>query len=161
MAQQQIDSPARHCAISGKTFAEGDAVCSFLLDAGKAYERVDMLADRTADFTPGRPVICRWNWTVRPRDNRAREEARSALEQTEALFLALCEEPDQGPEADERRALRHLLALTLLRKRVIRPLPEEPDMYLHSASGQKLRCPSPEKIPEEILRKAAAQLFTA
>lgn len=161
MAQQQIDSPARHCALCGVAFAEGSAVCSYLLDAGKAYERVDLLADKAQGYAPGKPVICRWNWTVRPRDNRAREEARSALEQSEALFIALCEEPDQGPTADERRALRHLLALTLLRKRVIRPLPGEPDMYLHSASGLKLHCPSPKELPEEILRKAAAQLFTA
>jgi|GEM_PF-2785575 len=160
MAEQQIDSPSRQCAISGKAFAEGDAICSFLINAGKAFERVDVIAEHTSDFKTKRTLICRWNWTVKHRDNRAREDARSALEQTEAMFMALCDEQSGTDEedAEERAALRQLLALALQRKRVLRPIPDEPDYVLHVASGKKLHCPATAELSEALLRKVAAQL---
>lgn len=158
---RNIDSPARECAVCGQKFAQGDSVRSFLLDAGKAYERVDVLAEKADAFKAAKPVICRWDWLVKPRDNRAREEARSALEQSEAMLLALCEgETPESVDADELAALKQLLALMLQRKRILRPSADADDVFIHTSSGTRLHCPPPANMSEELLRKAAAQLMT-
>jgi hypothetical protein len=159
MAEKRIDSPARECAVSGKVFEPGDAVCSFLLDDVNSYLRVDMLADKAAAYVAPRLVVCRWKWVVKVRgDNQAREEARTALEQTEAMFLALCDEPASGDDPAVRAVLKYLLALALQRKRILKGIPNKVGFYRHPASGRMVEAPAPDHMDGETLRKAAEKL---
>jgi hypothetical protein len=159
MPEIRIDSPAHTCAATGKTFAPGDAVCSYLLDDKEAYRRVDIIQSAAATYAPPCPVVCRWNWTVKPRDTRASDEARTTLDQTEALFLALCDETAYTDTPDTDRAvLKYLLALALQRKRIIKPVPNRPGEYAHAASGRICQAPTPENLTANILQRAAEKL---
>ncbi len=156
MEARDIASSARRCALSGKAFAQGDCVRSYLLDAGREYERVDMLAAECAAYVAPKPVVCRWDWQVKPRDNRAKEALRDALEQNEAMFCALCDGGEAAPSGEENAILRHLLCLALQRKRVLRPVDGQRGQYLHTASGRVFLCPEPQTLPADLLRKASA-----
>ena len=159
MAEKRIDSPARACAVSGKVFEPGDTVCSFLLDDVNTYLRVDMLADKAASYVAPRLVVCRWKWVVKERgDNQAREEARPALEQPEAMFLALCDEAEGGEDPEVRAVLKHLLALALQRKRVLKGIPNKANFFRHVASGRVVEAPASDHMSGETLRKAAEKL---
>ena len=159
-SDKRIDSPARVCSVTGKLFAQGDVVCSMLLDDVNEFLRVDMLESAAASYTPPRFVVCRWRWTVKPRDNRAREEAKSALEQIEAMFTALCSETDasNAPEAAERAVLRHLLALALQRKRILKPIINQPGKYRRAGTNEVFNAPPPTEMTPEIFKKAAEKL---
>lgn len=156
---RHIEGPSRTCAVSNREFAPGDTVSSYLLDDVEQYVRVDMLAECAAAYTPPRLVVCRWNWTVKPRrEDAEREQARSTLEQMEAMFLALCDgEPvSEGLDETERDALRHMLSLALLRKRILRQ--QEGDQMLHPASGRTFNVPVPKTLNPQTLAKISALL---
>jgi hypothetical protein len=161
-AEKTIENAARVCAVSGKPFESGDSVVSYLLDDVSTYRRVDIRADAVAGYTPPRLVICRWKWTVKPRDNSGREEARSALAETEAMFLALYEEPaTEGGDSLERAILKHLLALALQRKRILKEVKGSAGEYLHVESGATYSAPAPKEMTPEALRNAAMKLASA
>lgn len=158
--EKTIDSAARVCAVTGKQFETGDTVLSYLLDDVNVYRRVDILASSAQSYTPPRLVICRWKWTVKARDTREKEEAQSALAQTEAMFLALYEEEPatQGQETVEREILKHLLALALQRKRILKAVKGSDGEYLHAESGSIYLAPAPKEMTAEALKNAAMKL---
>lgn len=157
--EKVIDNAARSCAVTGKTFETGDTILSYLLDDLSEYRRVDILAEAADRYTPPRLVICRWKWTVKPRDTREKEEARSLLVETEAMFLALCEEPEaQDGDALERAILKHLLALALQRKRILKAVKGTDGEYLHAETNTTYSAPAPKGMTPEALRNAAMKL---
>lgn len=154
-----IDNAARVCAITGRTFEKGDTVLSYLLDDVSAYRRVDMLAGAAENYTPPRLVICRWKWTVKTRDMQNREATQSFLAETEALFLAIDEEPPaEGQDETERAILKHLLALALQRKRLLKPVKDAEGQYQHAETGALYSAPAPKNMTPEALRNAAMKL---
>jgi hypothetical protein len=157
--EKTLESAARICAVTGKTFETGDVILSYLLDDVSAYRRVDLLESAASSYTPPRLVICRWKWTLKARDTREKEEAQSFLAETEAMFLALCEEPpSEGQDPVERAILKHLLALALQRKRILKPVKGSDGEYLHVDSGATCRAPVPTGMTAETLKNAAMKL---
>jgi hypothetical protein len=154
-----IENAARTCAVTGKTFETGDTILSYLLDDLSEYRRVDLLAEAADRYTPPRLVICRWKWTVKARDTREKEAALNQLAETEAMFLALCEESEpQDGDPLERAILKHLLALSLQRKRILKAVKGTDGDYIHAETRAAYSAPAPKGMTPEALKNAALKL---
>jgi len=113
------------CCVSGRSFAEGDRVVSFLLrtpDGGVI--RADALEPEAPRHAPDGFVICRWTRVFKPRS--ADENPERALKLTaEALFLTLADPATESTPETVR--LTRFLALLLERKRLLRSRGRTPD----------------------------------
>lgn len=164
MDLNQIKPIARRCALSGEVFAPGSTVtCFLILAAGGELQRLDLGAQKAVGYEPPGRLLCRWTRQVKdPRDDAAAAR-RQALNSAEEIFLALASAPRESPEGEEQgievgleeadvSVLRHLLALQLERKHVIRPVAGEPGWYLHGKSQTKVHAPSVAISPDRLLR---------
>lgn len=116
---------AQACLVSGRPFAEGERVVSFLVrGADGALARCDVLAERAGEFNPPGFVVCRWTRVFKP---AAKEEnAERTLKFTaENLFLTLAD-PATEPSTENLRLIQ-FLALMLERKRLLRARGRSPD----------------------------------
>lgn len=153
-----LGSPAKICAATGHVFLVGDCVCSVLVDDGEAYRRVDVLDGHAKTSAMTGRVVCRWKWTVKPRDDRGREEEKRALDENEAMFLALCDEKNCDDQKEETALIRYLLALALQRKRLLKPVNDKAGEFFHVKSGRLCTALPPKALTPEILKKAAERL---
>ncbi len=113
----QIRNIARTSDLSGKPFAPGDTVSSLIYRAaGKdGIQRADLLASEVPGFDVPGQLLGRWSRLVKEPDGG---EAVSGADPrpAEEFFRSLFEEAD-GAGQD---ALKHLLALALERRRILR-----------------------------------------
>jgi hypothetical protein len=141
---------ASACLVSGRAFAEGDRVVSFLLqtESGEIV-RSDILEAEVDGYAPVGFVACRWVQVFKPR--LGPEDAARTLKLTaETLFLTLVE---PGTElTPENARLVRFLALMLERKRVLRPRGSTPDgareIYEHARTKQRHEVPAVDLSPE-------------
>ena len=119
-----LQSLSSRCSVSGREFADGDRVVSFLVrnpvGSGDAegIVRHDVAAEEQGKFEPVGPVVCRWAQIFKPR--KAGENPERNLKLTaESLFLTLSDPANERTVENER--LLQVLAMMLERKRVLRP----------------------------------------
>ncbi len=119
-----LQSLSSRCQVSGREFAEGDRVVSFLVrnpvGSGDAegIVRHDVAEGEQGNFAAAGPVVCRWVQIFKPR--KAGENPERNLKLTaESLFLALSDPATERTVENER--LLQVLAMMLERKRVLRP----------------------------------------
>jgi hypothetical protein len=138
------------CCVSGRAFAEGERVVSFLVRRpdGEVL-RADALESDAPRYQPDGFVICRWTRVFKPRpagENPERELKLTA----EALFISLAD-PAAEPTAEAIRLTR-FLALMLERKRLLRNRGRTPDgtkdRYEHARTKDMYEVPSGELTPE-------------
>jgi hypothetical protein len=141
---------ALSCAVSGRTFAEGDRVASLLVrtDAGDVV-RMDALEAESAALPPRGFVACRWVQIFKFPPAEVNAERNLKLT-AETLFLTLSDPSTEAtPETDR---LVRFLALLLERKRVLRPRGRTPDgardRYEHARTKQLFEVPAIEITPE-------------
>jgi hypothetical protein len=146
----QLQPLASACFVTGRPFAEGDRVSSFLI-RGKNQEvvRYDLLTDESGEFNPDGTLACTWVQVFKIR--RANENPERELKLTaENLFTTLLD-----PSAElspENVRLVQFLALMLERKRVLKPKGVSADrtksLYEHAKSKQIYEVPAGELTPE-------------
>lgn len=130
-----LQSLSPRCHVSGRDFADGDRVVSFLVrapalaaeraggagkggDGAEGIVRCDVAAAEQANFAAPGPVVCRWVQVFKPR--KAGENPERNLKLTaESLFLTLSDPATERTVENER--LLQVLAIMLERKRVLRP----------------------------------------
>jgi hypothetical protein len=99
-----LQSLTPRCHLSGRDFAEGERVVSFLVrDAaqGGAVLRYDVAEVAQADFMAPGPVACRWVQLFKAR--KAEDNAERTLKLTaETLFLALSDPANERTMENER-----------------------------------------------------------
>jgi hypothetical protein len=105
----ELQRPGGTCALTGRPFAPGDAMCSALVRGAAGIERRDVHAD--AWKGPPEAALAWWRSTV-----PAARASGPVLAPTDVL-LDVLEELDGRPDD---AALRYLLALELVRRRVLR-----------------------------------------
>lgn len=119
-----LQSLSSRCQVSGREFAEGDRVVSFLVrnPAGsgdaEGIVRHDVAVEEQGNFAPAGPVVCRWAQIYKPRKSEDNPERNLKLT-AESLFLALSDPATERTVENER--LLQVLAMMLERKRVLRP----------------------------------------
>ena len=165
-----LHSISSRCVVSGRDFAEGERVLSYLVrgaipdnlgpsdraaaeKAGVDYVgRFDVAETEQANFAPGGPVVCRWVQVFKPR--KAGENPERALKlSAETLFLALSDPANERTPENER--LLQVLAMMLERKRVLRPKGKTADktrlVYEHAKLKSLHEVTAAELTPEFFL----------
>lgn len=150
-----LQSLTPRCHLSGRDFAEGERVVSFLVrDAaqGGAVLRYDVAEVVQADFMAPGPVACRWVQLFKAR--KAEDNAERTLKLTaETLFLALSDPANERTMENER--LLQVLALMLERKRVLKPKGRSADrrrfVYEHAKLHSLHEIEAAELSPEFFL----------
>lgn len=149
-ANWKVARPARICAATGRELAEGETIYSALRDAEEGLARTDYAADAWPEVD--RTGVVGF-WRTRVPSPEARN--RRLVIDVEAFYTVF----SQIPEEEERRLrqlFRYVLALILVRKRVLRleeieKAPGAEILHLHdNRAKQPVRVVSPEATPEEI-----------
>ena len=150
----QVKPIARACAVSGRELVPGDLVtCIVHKPTGAAMERADVLRDHAAEFKASGIVLGRWNREVKERGEEEKALRAQLLASREEFFLSLFDDPSDP--AGEKAILKHILALLLERRRIIRPAGPAADgnlPYLHVRTQQILQVPVVDLRPEDIQR---------
>lgn len=121
---ERLESLGRRSSLSGREFAEGDWVESYLvLESRGQFVRFDLHVDEEEPIVPEGKILCRWRQRIRPHGKEDEQERkRSALKHAETLFIELSEEElsDDPGVRSQQEALRYFLSLYLERKRILR-----------------------------------------
>lgn len=107
----KLRRPQASCRVSGRPFAAGEAFHSALVRADGGLERIDVAADAWTGPPPG--TLATWRSTYPAGDTGGPELAPVDV------LLDLLDELDGRPD---EAPLRYLLALQLVRRRVLRVL---------------------------------------
>jgi len=148
--EMHLQPLANTCVVSGRVFAEGDRVASFLVRADNLeIVRYDVLEDQLGQFLPAGFVACRWVHPYKPR--RAEENSERTLKLTaENLFTTLADPAAEVTTENVR--LVQFLALMLERKKILRPkglsADRQKNVFEHSKTKQLFEVPAGELTPE-------------
>lgn len=120
----QIKTMAGKSSLTSTDFTPGDAVLSLIYvdteDGNLA--RVDLLENEVASFELPGTALGRWKRTIKE-DGSSEMNPHEQILAAEDFFLSLFEAAKEGesePETEALIAVKHLLALLLERKRVLR-----------------------------------------
>ena len=141
----QFKSIARKSSLSQISFAAGDRVVCLIfkdIDAGE-MARADVLLDELEAYRLPGEILGRWMRVVKDPDDDC-SNVRETLASAEDFLLSLYEN-DKPAAQEESDALKHLLALMLERKRVLRALGKRQtgglQLYRHVKTKQELEVP--------------------
>ncbi len=109
MVDYEIQRCTRHCATSGRELQEGEAFYSVLLPRGAALERLDYAAE--AWNGPPPDALGWWKSQMPTRDAKKAQLAPSDV--LLEFFAGLADQP-------ERADVRYVVALLLVRRRILR-----------------------------------------
>jgi len=152
----QIRTIARKSTLSGEPFVPGDRVVCLIYKDEQAGElgRADVRPEEIEAFELPGEVLGRWTRVVKDPDDES-VNAKETMASAEDFFFSLFEneQPDAPEESD---MLKHLLALMLERKRVLRPIGDRQTQgaqtYLHVKSKRELDVPIHEISTELMLK---------
>jgi hypothetical protein len=154
----QVKPIARACAATGKELRVGDIVtCIVHKPTGGLIERSDVLKEHAADFRPPGLLLGRWTREVKERGEEEQALRAQLLASREEFFLSLYEETED-PSGD-KTVLKHILAMLLERKRIIRPVgPAEKGLipYQLAAAKQVYLVPVLDLQPAHLLKVGAS-----
>lgn len=141
--EMNLQPTASTCFVSGRPFAEGERVASYLVRGpGLEILRHDVGEAATGEFRPPGSVVCRWVHGFKPR-TREENADRTMKLTAENLFLTLAD-PATEPTPETVRLVQ-FLALLLERKRVLRPKGLTTDgarrVYEHARSKERYEVP--------------------
>lgn len=134
---------AKICRASGRAFAEGDRVMSYLVrEENGEVARHDILASENAAYAKPAFVFC--SWTIGYKAKRAEENPGRTLKLTaESLFVTLADPLAEPNEANT--PMLQFLALLLERKKILRPRGVTPDgtkqLFEHAKTHQMYEVP--------------------
>ena len=152
----QIKTIARKSSLSETPFNPGDRIVCLVFKDPKEGElgRADLLEAEVEGFQIPGEVLGRWSRVVKdPQDEG--QNAKETMASAEDFFFSLFEQEELAA-SEESDMLKHLLALMLERKRVLRALPprrsEGQQLYLHVKSKQEFLVPIVEITTELMLK---------
>jgi len=156
--EYEIQRCTRHCATTGRELAAGEAFYSTLAARGAELVRQDYSAEAWSGPPEG---VVGW-WKSQMPDPRARRAQLAPNDVILELFEQLAEQP-------EKEEMRYVLALLLVRRRVMRQEETERDeagrevMVAYcprrEATYHVVAAPPPPERAEEIQRDLATLLF--
>ena len=144
---------AKSSDLSGRPFAPGDAIVCFLFrNLNQELQRHDVHGDEAETYTPTGYLVCRWNRTVRERIDDEAEARKHTLATAEEIFVSLYDtDVADGPIDPDKDALKHLLALMLERKRLLRPAPGRPGIMVLGKDKREFLVPAVELTPHRLI----------
>lgn len=152
----QIKTIARKSTLSGTPFKPGDRIVCLIFKQADEGElgRADLLEAELEEFILPGEVLGRWLREVKDPEDLS-QNARETMASAEDFFFSLFEN-EQPQASEESDMLKHLLALMLERKRVLRAQPPRrsagEQAYLHVKTKQLLQVPVVEISTELMLK---------
>ena len=116
MSDWEIANSTGRCAASGRELVEGEAFYAVLFDRGESFERLDYAEENWSSTPDG--AFCVWRSRV-----SAREEPKRRFVDDDVL-MDFFERLDRESE-ESKIQFRFVLALILMRKRILKYLHEE------------------------------------
>ncbi|HKK19173.1 MAG TPA: hypothetical protein VJ952_10885 [Opitutales bacterium] len=141
----QIKTLSRKSTLSGESFAPGDRAVSLVYVDEEAGElgRADLHENELGQLEVPGEVLGRWSWLMKAPEEGA-PNAAETVASAEDFFFSLFEN-ETARERDQSDALKHLLALMLERKRILRAVgPRQSSgtqTYLHVKTKQEVQVP--------------------
>lgn len=137
--------------ISGKAFAPGDLVWSYLFRTTEGFiDRMDVLESEKEGLDLPGPVVCSWGQRIKEKLASEADEKRAALQSADEVFLSLFEEvgeqDEEGLVDEARDRLKFFLALQLERKRLLKPLGNR--RFRHMPTKREITVPDLEITPQ-------------
>lgn len=152
----QIKTLSRKSTISGEAFEPGDRAISLVYVDDEAGDlgRADLHEKELEQLKPPGQVLGRWTWVMKdPEDGGA--SPSETVASAEDFFFSLFEN-ESTAEREQSDALKHLLALMLERKRILRVVgPRQTSgeqVYRHVKTKQELKVPISE-ISRDLMCK--------
>lgn len=143
----QIKTMSDCSVLTGASFNPGDRVACLIHMDDEARElcRSDLLEAEVDGFILPGQLLGRWSRTVEEPDAES-AKAPATLQSAEDFFLSLYNGAPEGEEPpQEKKALQHLVALMLERKRILRAMgsrqTEGEQPYLHVKSKRTFNVP--------------------
>lgn len=152
----QIKTLSRKSTLSGQSFEPGDRAISLVFVDDEAGElgRADLHEGELSELQLPGQVLGRWSWVMKDPEAGA-TNAADTVASAEDFFLSLFEN-EAGDERDRSDALKHLLALMLERKRILRAVAPRQvsgtQIYRHAKTKQEFQVPVAE-ISRELMFK--------
>ena len=152
----QIKTLSKKSTLSGEHFSPGDRAVSLVYvdDSASELARADLHEHELEEFELPGKALGRWSWTMKdPEEGGPR--AGDTVASAEDFFFSLFENAENA-EREASDALKHLLALMLERKRILRAVgPRQQSgvqTYRHVKTKQELDVPISE-ISRELMFK--------
>lgn len=152
----QIKTIARKSSLSEDGFEPGDEVVCliFMDDAAGELGRADLFEREVDAFELPGELLGRWTRIIKEPDEE-KMNAGDVMASAEDFFMSLFDNA-QASAIDEANILKHLLALMLERKRILRAVgpraTEGVQRYLHVKQKKEFEVPVVEISPELILK---------
>lgn len=152
----QIKTLSKKSTLSGERFQPGDRAVSLVyVDEGAGeLGRADLHEQELADLELPGSVLGRWTWVMKD-PAEGGPSAGETVASAEDFFFSLFEN-ESNEERERTDALKHLLALMLERKRILRAVgPRQSSgmqTYRHTKTKQELNVPITE-ISRELMFK--------
>lgn len=152
----QIKTLSRKSTLSGRSFEPGDRAVSLVYvdDGAGELGRADLHEGELSQLQLPGQVLGRWSWVMKDPEEGA-ANARDTVASAEDFFFSLFEN-ETDLERDRSDALKHLLALMLERKRILRAVGPRhtsgTQTYRHVKTRQELNVPLAE-ISRELMFK--------
>ena len=157
----QIKTLSRKSSHSGNAFQPGDKAVSLVYvdDAAGELGRADLLASELEEYELPGPILGRWTRVMKDPDDES-AGASDTLASAEDFFFSLFENEATQPN-EESEIIKHLLALFLERKRVLRAIAPRQTIgsqrYLHVKTKQEINVTVSE-ISRDLMLKIEATL---
>lgn len=141
----QIKTIARKSSLSATPFHPGDRIVCLVYKDPNAEElgRVDLLQQELEGYKLPGPLLGRWTRVVKEPDEEG-ASVRETMASAEDFFFSLFENETQQDESVSN-ILKHLLALMLERKRILRAIAPRQNqgfqLYLHVKTKRELQVP--------------------
>ena len=154
-----IKTIARKSCLTDKFFVPGDKVVSLIYVEDKAEKlgRGDLLSTEVNEFIVNGDLLGRWTCVIKDTGSQT-EDSSQRVASAEELFLSLFDGSADVEKKvrSESNALKHLLALMLERKRVLRaigPRAKQGDqLYYYSKNKQEYHVPVVDISADLMLR---------
>ncbi|PXA03250.1 hypothetical protein DDZ13_12550 [Coraliomargarita sinensis] len=152
----QIKTLSRKSTLSGESFEPGDRAVSLVYVDDEAGDlgRADIHEKELSELQAPGQVLGRWSWVMKDPEEGATSTS-DTVASAEDFFFSLFEN-EAGDERERSDALKHLLALMLERKRILRAIgPRQTSgtqTYLHVKTKQELKVPITE-ISRDLMFK--------
>lgn len=113
-ANWEIGRSQKVCAVTGRVFAEGDEYFSALREQGETFARQDFSPEAWQEQNKDE-FFSFWRTSLHKNDDRKKGRLIIDVEAFYTFFLNLA-----GEEKNSRKLFRYLIALILVRKRILR-----------------------------------------
>lgn len=138
--------------VSGESFSPGEKIICYLFkDEQGEWQRADIKESEAEQYHLPTEVLGKWAREVKECEENDREMQQQMLQSSEELFFSLFDNPTASDDVD---VMKHLLALLLERKRIVKAISKREGAfirYVHTKTKREFDVPNRDFDPEALV----------